>query len=242
VAVFRAWDSVTPGTHRYVLILSHMRAGSSLLLHLLLGSREIRGGGEQNSTYRDTDDLVKLAIKTMLQQPSRFMARYSVDQINHTRMVESTELLTNPVVCPIILLREPRGAIGSMVDVLGKHYGFRLTDATAYYRERLTALLQYVQELRQTRELLLLTYGEMVDESERSLHRLEEYLGLHGSLSHRYPVEDFSGVKGDPSSRIKAGRILAPRRHEDLDIDPRQLQELTGLYRDCVDSACKRGD
>lgn len=233
IRAFRAIDGLRVDPHRYVLILSHMRSGSSLLLHLLLTSREISGIGERNSAYRSADDLAILAIKANWLRRGRRLARYSVDQLNHTHWLPAEELLAHPQVIPIILFRNPVDTIGSMADVFPQFGEFNLEDGVEHYRERVRTLTRYAEIMRPHSRLFVLTYDELVIDTGDVLRRLQEYLELKSRLVANYPTHDFTGRFGDPSSRIGEGRILPPRRHTNINIDASTLAELEAIYDRC---------
>ncbi len=233
IGAFRVIDRLRPKRHQYILILSHMRSGSSPLLHLLMTSPEISGCGERNTAYLDDRDLIKLAIKANFSQKNKRRARYSVDQINHTHFLPTESLLLNPSVLPILLFREPTAAVSSMVDVF-KIYKFDLDDGINHYRERVTTLTHYARLLRQQGRVLALTYDELIVNTPTSLLRLENYLGLHSTLEQNYSTYSFTGTRGDPSVRIHAGQILSGRTDHGVDIQRTTRTELTDIYNECV--------
>lgn len=237
IGAFRVVDRLRPASHRYILILSHMRSGSTLLLHLLMTSPEISGCGERNTVYRNCNDLAMLALKSNLARPRKHWATYSVDQINHTRFVQSIELLAHPSVYPIILLREPQAAIGSMVDVLGQYYDFGVNDALEHYRERVSTLTHYAEFLRVHGRMMSLTYDELLDNTRNSVLRLKDYLELDVELSEKYSAFDFTGKRGDPSSRILAGRVLTERTQRPDVVKPADLAELTAHFHSCLSAS-----
>ena len=233
IAAFRLFDQLRSTPHRYVLILSHMRSGSSLLLHLLMTSREVSGWGERNRTYRDARDLYALAIKANLSRPRRLLATVSVDQVNHTHFLPAEELLLHPRVVPIILYREPAESIGSMVDTFNRFGRFSVSEGIAHYRERVATLTRYARVLREHRDVLALTYDDLVLEPTIALRRLQDYVGLESPLSEEYSIYPFTGRQGDPSERISTGKILSPRRDHGIQMDATILQELQSLYEAC---------
>jgi hypothetical protein len=234
IGTFRLADRLRAQPHRYILILSHMRSGSSLLLHLLMTSPEISGCGERNRAYRNEDDLAVFAIKSNLAQRSNFFATYSVDQVNHTHFLPTESLLLHPSVLPIILFREPRATVCSMVDVFNPIYPFRIDDGIEHYRERVTSLARYAELLGANNRIVSLTYDDLVDDTRTSLFKLKNYLGLGTDLSEHYSTYDFSGIRGDPSQRIRAGRILPRRSVDEIDIDPNKLDELVAIFNECI--------
>lgn len=234
ISTFRLVDRLRPTQHRFILILSHMRSGSSLLLHLLMTSRDIAGCGERNTVYRDHNDLVKLAIKSNFGQRGKCWASCAVDQINHTHFLPSERLLLHPSVFPIVLFRQPLAAVSSMVDVFSPIYEFELDDAIKHYRERVATLARYSKLLRSEGRLLALTYNDLVDDTQQSLIRLKNYIGLRTPLTENYSTYDFTGTRGDPSTRIQSGRILPERTDHGIEIDSVVLQELNDLYKQCA--------
>jgi hypothetical protein len=211
-----------------------MRSGSSLLLHLLMTSPEISGCGERNKPYRDEDDLAVFAIKSNIAHRGKRLATYSVDQVNHTHFLPSERLLLDPSVLPIILFREPRATVCSMVNVFNPIYPFRIDDGIQHYRERVACLARYVKLLGSNRNFISLTYDDLVDDTQASLRKLENYLGLSTELNDHYATYKFTGIRGDPSQRIRAGRILPRRLIDNVDIDAQELDELRAIYDECV--------
>src|SRR5262245_57001546 len=55
-----------------ILILGHMRSGSTLLLHILLTNPEVIGCGERNAVYRSPEDFDKLEIASRFAQRAPF--------------------------------------------------------------------------------------------------------------------------------------------------------------------------
>lgn len=197
-------------------------------------SREISGCGERNRMYQDEDDLAVFAIKSNLTQRGKSFAAYSVDQVNHTHFLPNEKLLLHPRVLPIILFREPRPTICSMVDVFNSIYAFRIEEGIEYYRQRVGCLARYVSFLRGNRRFFSLTYDDLVDNTQASLLKLGDYLELSTDLSSRYSTYDFTGIRGDPSQRIRAGRILQKRSVDNIDIDAQELDELRAIYDECL--------
>ena len=215
-----------------------MRSGSSLLLHILLTNPGITGQGERNRAYTRPGDLAVFAIKANLAHRDRlFRASLSVDQVNHTHFLPNEELLLDPHVLPVILFREPRAAIGSMMQTFNRFREFRLEEGIGHYRERVTTLTRYANMLFNARDTLALTYDQLVEQSEQSFANLQAYLRLEEPLSGNYASYDFTGRRGDPSDRIRAGKILPGRNDHGVDIDAQTLAEMQAIYRECL-AAC----
>lgn len=222
------------GAERPVFILGHMRSGSSLLLHLLISSPEILGYGERNSAYASVTDFRRMAVDIHYHRRRLLRrSRYLIDQINHDRFIESDDLLCHPDLRILLLVREPEASIASMVDVLGRHYGTTLEDSTDYYVARLATLARYARHIDDPDRCRCLTYGELIDDTEQTLSGLVRFLGLEHGLSDRYRVLPFTGRHGDPSERIRSGRIIRDAPPRALTLEPLVRERLSRAYADC---------
>lgn len=125
-----------------LLLLAHMRSGSSLLHHLLVSHPDVIGCGERNAAYASVRDLERLRVDAYARQGGLLRVhRYVTDQINHDRFGVSEEVLTDARVRVIFLIRAPGASIASMVHVLGRLYpGVTVDGSAAYYTERLATL------------------------------------------------------------------------------------------------------
>ncbi len=220
---------------RIVWILGHMRSGSTLLMHLLSSHPEVLGAGERNAVYASPQDLRRLAVEAAYARRRFFREyRYVVDQINHDRFLVDEGLLDHPRVAKIFLVREPRGAVASMVEVLGRHYGMTLEQAADYYVDRLRALERYARKVADQRCSLFLSYQDLVKNPRPSLDRLQAFLDLETPLSESYRRFRFTGRQGDPSRRISSGRILTDLQPRPVDLEPAVLERARQAYSRCL--------
>src|ERR1051326_2279500 len=147
-----------------VLILGHMRCGSTLLLHLLLTSSEIISYGERNASYSSLEDLDKLEIASRIAQraPLRRI-RYCADQINHDRFTPNIGLLRDNRVRCVFLIRDPQFAIPSILNLTRNYYApWSVARAVDYYSSRLAALAGYANHITGHQEWLALKYDDVV--------------------------------------------------------------------------------
>ncbi len=219
---------------KIIWVLAHMRSGSTLLMHLLSSHPDILGAGERNATYSSEDDLRRLAITAAYARRQLFSNHGRVvDQINHNRFLAAEDLLNHPRVYKIFLVREPRSALASMVEVLGRHYGMTLEEATDYYLQRLPALARYAQHVLNRESSFFLTYDDLVGHAGPVLGRLQTFLHLRTPLPESYRTFDFTGRQGDPSERIRSGRILTDLPPRPLEMEPRALERIREAYARC---------
>jgi len=213
--VRRAVDRYLAAHHRLlgvpegaVLVLGHMRSGSTLLLHLLMTRPEVLAAGERNTAYRGRAELDLLARDCFLVNRKPFgRVRYVVDQLNHDRFVPDPQFLLHHRVWPVLLVRRPGPAIGSMARTF-EGMGSTVEDHARYYTARVGTLTRYAELLRGAgRAPRLITYEALTADPVATLEPLRLALGLPGPFSARYATRRFTGVRGDPSEVIKAGHV-----------------------------------
>ena len=205
-----------------LLLMGHMRSGSTLLLHLLLTNPEIGGVGERNATYRSAIDLGRLVMTARLAGRAPLARlRYVVDQINHSKFTPDPTLFENPRVRIIFLLRRPQATIASLLELMRTHYQpWSVDQAVDYYVERLQTLAGYGDRLRQQEHAALVTYDDLTDDPPDVLTQLQSFLGTSAGFSERYGVHEFTGKRGDPGPHITSGQIGRPSSHTDVTLPP----------------------
>jgi hypothetical protein len=213
-----------------VLVLGHMRSGSTLLLHILLSHPAISGMGERNATYSTNADLARLVIATRVARRQPFARfRYVVDQLNHDRFTPAPAVLQHSRVRLLFLIREPRGSIASLLELTRTYYEpWPLARAVDYYVERLGTLARYARSIDRPERAAFLTYQDVTERSRQSLTSLASFLGTEPPFSDTYPVHGFTGRRGDPGQVISAGRIIQSRTH---DLPPEADGELARAQR-----------
>ena len=221
-----------------ILIMGHMRSGSTLLLHLLMSHSQIIGCGERNTAYRAPRDLDRLAVESRLRAGSLLRAyQYAADQINHTRFTPVERLLDHARVRLLFLVREPEPTIASIIAVAGRYYpsfGWTVERAAAYYMERLHALERIASGLANPASGIFLTHDDLVRRSVETLHLLERYLNLAESLSPRYDLQEFTGRRGDPMDGVRRGRIDPLRPDRRIELPEEVLARVRASHASCV--------
>lgn len=231
VALLRLRERLARTPSEYVFVLGHMRSGSSLLHHILVSHPDLLGCGERNVAYDSADDLHRLHLAARRDRRAYWRSyRYFVDQINHDCFVPRPEFLNRHRIRTIFLIREPAGALSSMVRVLGMHYGTTLEEAAAYYTGRLARLVDYAQALDDPERGALVTFDALVDHAEATLTELRRFLGLQTGFSPNYQAFDFTGKRGDPGPNIRQGVVRRPVPMELVDIPRDQLAQAREAY------------
>lgn len=214
-----------------VLILGHMRSGSTLLLHLLMTRPELLGAGERNTVYRTDSDLALLARECFLVNRRVLgRVRYVVDQLNHDHLLPDPELLLHHRIRPVILLREPGPSIGSMVRTFASYGTWPVERCAEYYRSRVKTLAEYARLLRAAgRRPHLITYEALVRDPIGALEPLRRALDLPGPFRREYERRRFTGRRGDPSPVILTGSVH-PDRGRPVELSSALLSEAEAAY------------
>jgi hypothetical protein len=236
------YERISGTRFRYIFILGHMRSGSTLLNHILMSHPDILGSGERNARYETPADLATLRVRTYWLRrspPSRH--HYVVDQINHNGLLANPGLLRDPCVYPIFLVREPVGAITSMLNVLARHYGTTLDDAVDHYVGRVSGLARCARALPGPENAAFLTYEDLVYDTRRTLGGLTRHLSLGTRLSEQYQTFEFTGTRGDPGPKIGLGTVSRDRTWDPVEIPPDRLATLAEAYADCLEALEETG-
>ncbi len=207
--------------YRFLLLLSHMRSGSSLLTHLLTTNPEVIGYGETHTNYADANDFKVLLKKVYWQaqdfrtlgdvQNLRMNHQYVMDKVLHNKKFLNHDFLQSEQVYAIFLLREPERSLASIAD-LKPHWNQQ--DTIEYYTERMTMLLDYAQLINNPDRMLVVTYEQLLDDTPKVLTTLQQFLQTRTPFTEEYKVLKTTGMKGvgDSKGKIKAGKIVRSQR------------------------------
>jgi hypothetical protein len=197
---------------KILFILSYMRSGSSLLTHLLNTNPDIIGYGETHLKYTSEQNFKDLITKVYWQMREYKMNHtYVMDKVLHNNKFINYDFLQLPQVYSIFLLREPQRTLASICD-LKPHWGQQ--KAVNYYGDRLSMLANYAQFINNQEHCLLLTYEQILNNTDLIFSKLQEFLQTQTDFSEKYQILSTTGVKGvgDSSENIKAGNIVRESR------------------------------
>lgn len=186
---------------RRLVLLSHMRAGSSLLTQLIANNEAVDGYGELHLTYTEPRHLWGLNGKVIwVRKLARPRSAIVIDKILHDHLFSPHDLRRMNDVETMFLVREPAETLSSLVA----SFGLSQTEALDYFVLRLRTLADFA-ESRPCGSAIALTYDDVINRTGDSFSLVEQQLGL------RTPLEDWyepTHRGGDPSTNIRAGRIL----------------------------------
>lgn len=201
------------GRKGYILLLSHPRAYSSLLSHILGSHPDIIGSSETFDPYVKGRDLLRLRYKAYWYNGKKSDCKYVFDKVLFNFPI-SAAILNRHDVKVIFSLRRPAKTIRSMIKThhdLRSRGGFwdAYDDAakcSELYMGRLKGLEQHCLDL--TRRAIYFDAEDMLDRTAAIFQALKAELDLSRELSEEYRTFDHTGVAGgDQSPRITQGRI-----------------------------------
>jgi hypothetical protein len=219
-----------------LLLLGHMRSGSTLLLHLLMTNPEVSALGERGAVYASSADFARLAIAARIARRSPFRRlRYVVDQVNHNQLTPNGLLLRDPRVRILFLLRRPEPTIASILELYRAHYpqAWSASQAVDYYVQRLRALMELGESLVSPICAALITYEVLTDLPRETLEALRLFLGLEHGFTQTYGTYSFTGKYGDPGPNIVAGRIIKKTPTTQVPLEASELERATLAYDQC---------
>jgi hypothetical protein len=219
-----------------LLLLGHMRSGSTLLLHLLMTNPEVSALGERGVVYASSADLARLAIAARIARRSPFRRlRYVADQVNHNHLTPNSRLLQDPRIRILFLLRRPEPTIASILELYRAHYpqAWSASQAVDYYVARLGALMELGEGLFSPACAALITYESLTDLPRETLEALRVFLGLEHGFTQTYATHSFTGTYGDPGPNIVAGRIIHKAPTTEVSLDASELERATSAYDQC---------
>ena len=241
-----AIDSFAAGSYRTIasclpkpnsgqlVLVGHMRSGSSLLSALLTSNPEIAGYGEAKVVYRKPSDFSVLRGKTTLarllnrKKPDRDVS-YVFDKVLHDWLMPSPEILTSRRTKVLILLRQPEQTVRSLI----KQFGWTTKQSRLY-------LLRQYKHIRRVAHQdfddkpMIVHHSDILKRSTSLLGTLSAWLDLDQKLELEYSTDQRVRIVGssDTSDRFKSGRIVNERREHEVNIDLDQAEELNQNYEE----------
>jgi len=221
---------------RMLLIVGHMRAGSTLLVHLLCSHEEIAGAGELHIHYRRRHDFARAAWQVY--RPLGLSALHSswvLDKVLHD-YVDEPALLARCGGRLIVLVRRPQEALPSILD-RGLELAPDPRGALEYYKGRL-ATCRSLFRMHPDALRLSVTYEELVSATRPTLERLERFLRLPSPLRSTYDYLPTTGRRrlGDDSETIWEGRVVERRgRRYRSEVDDDLIAEAERAFQETLE-------
>ena len=222
--------------HRNIFLLSHMRANTSLLGHLMGSHPQIEGYYEMHIAYYGWKSLWRQKYLYLSNHQVKPESRYMFDKVLHDSHHVHPELLARENSRTLMMLRAPEQSIKSLMAM----YRQRQPDlpeataegATRYYVERLATLADTAAALG--RRFFYLDAECLVTATAPTLEAMSSWLALDSPIPAHYNTFSNTGRgnTGDDSSRLKSGRVnVAMRDYSDISVPADLVQAADAAYR-----------
>jgi hypothetical protein len=222
--------------YRVLFMLGHMRAGSSLLSHILCSNPEIIGYGETHTQYHSEQDLKNLFFKVYgnyYQVKNLTMNhQYIFDKVLHNNKIFAQNLLKSNQVYAIFLLREPARTIASILDLKPD---WTEEKAAQYYIDRLTQLEKDAYLINNKKHSLFVKHEQILNNSEKVFTSVQNFLETKTGFSEKYKVNQTTGMRyiGDQTENIKAGCIVREKRQLNIELSQNTIEITQQKYDHC---------
>ncbi|WP_198264353.1 hypothetical protein [sulfur-oxidizing endosymbiont of Gigantopelta aegis] len=240
-------NNVNPQNQKHIFLLSHMRANSSLIGHILGSHPQIKGYFEMHTSYRSAMDMI--TQEQILEQSKELSnttkpnsIRYVFDKLLHNSyelLLENLRYDSDPNYIKILVsLRQPQQSIKSIISLFKKKHGTHPyaepEKALEYYRQRINALAQFCDKNKQS---YYYYDAELIrNDTQNSLPRLQNWLNLETPLKEEYQLFSLTGKAwvGDSSENMTKGKIIKhENNYSDIELPEHLLQTVIDETEQC---------
>jgi hypothetical protein len=230
------WLPVLFGPKRQILLLSHMRAYTSLFGHILGSHPEVCGYYEMHIGYYSWKSLVRQRMLYFEEEDDKPGSRFMFDKVLHDEHETLPAVLSRQSLNTLFSLRPPQETIPSIIrlyqSVDASHEFAGEAGAFAYYRQRVSSLARMAEAMHS--DYYYFDAGCLKKQPQDVLESLSEWLGLQSPLSAQYQLHSKTAREkfGDSSGNIKSGKIVeAASNYNAGELDQQLLIEASTLYQ-----------
>lgn len=224
--------------YQRIFLLSHMRAYTSLLGHILGSHPQINGYYEMQMGYTNAQALQMQEQCYAQQDKIKPGSRYLFDKILHNQYALNLQLPALDDAVFLMALRQPEQTIKSIIKLFAQkhvdHPYSHPAEATRYYVERLETLVQISQQ--NPHGYYYFDAERIRTDTENTLKKLEEWLQLKTPLSANYQQFAKTGMAGagDSSAAIGSGKVIRQAtQYTDITLENSLLQQAEQAYQQC---------
>ncbi len=230
--------------YKHIILLSHMRANTSLFGHILGSHDEIEGYYEMHIGYYSWRSLIHQKLVYFKDHAVKTSAKYIFDKVLHSEHAVKTDVLAQENVIPIISIRAPEQTIPSIVKLYEKvdpsHEFCSIKGATKYYLSRLATLEKIA--LSDKVKYIYLDAEALREKTDQALSFLTSILSLSSPLTSTYTKQKLTGKgnTGDHSANLTAGKIKTDKTdYSSYHIPENLLRELNECYESTRETLIK---
>lgn len=220
--------------YHHIFLLSHMRANTSLISHILGSHPQISGYYEMHLSYRTKSDLLRQQKLYSAKDVIKDSSHYLFDKLLHNRYELLLEDLDLTKIKLLVSIRPPEQSIKSIINLfqikeIDHPYAYPEA-AIEYYRERISALAKFCERYK---GCYYYYDADLIrSKPKHSLAQLQNWLSLESPLTEQYQMFSQTGQAraGDSSANMTKGKIIQQQtNYESIEI-PADL--LTSVHKE----------
>lgn len=198
-------------SRKHIILISHMRANTSLLGHLLGNHSEISGYYEMHIGYYSWKSLIRQKIEFFSTHSDQPSTKYLFDKVLHSEHYVEPNVLKGKNVIPIMSLRNPEDTVPSIIKLYSKvnqdHEFFTVPGAIEYYEKRLDTLLDCARAI--SGDYIYIDAEAIKTNTKATLDFLSDEISLGSPIEPTYKsnVKTGQGDSGDHSENLKKGFV-----------------------------------
>ncbi|GGW62706.1 hypothetical protein [Alishewanella tabrizica] len=224
--------------YKPIILLSHMRANTSLIGHILGSNSEINGYYEQHIGYYSWKSLIRQKLLYCKQHDLKEKSKYMFDKVLHNEHFVSPTLLNNRHAKVLISIRKPETTIPSIIKLYQKvdpsHVFSTLEGAADYYIARLQYLVTISKQLN---NYFYYDAEQLRDNTTECLAGITDYLKLTTPLSPEFKTQKLTGVgnAGDHSGNLNSAKVKkVTTDYSEYDLTQIDIKSINSLYEDTL--------
>ncbi|MFT5760689.1 MAG: hypothetical protein ACI9LM_005476 [Alteromonadaceae bacterium] len=234
LALLKRPTLIAPSKH--IILLSHMRANTSLIGHILGSHPEISGYYEMHIGYFSWKSLFRQKLEFQAAHEQEACSPFYFDKVLHSEHYINTNLFNPSRAIAIFSLRNPKKTIPSIVKLYEgvdpEHVFCTIAGAAEYYIERVNTLASMAKQF--SGQYYYYDAEAIKEKTDDTLTFLTASLGLTSPLQKNYKSQNNTGKgdSGDHSENLTKGYISqANTDYSTYEIPKELLEKLEKSYQ-----------
>lgn len=221
---------------KHIFLLSHMRANTSLIGHILGNHSKINGYYETHNGYYSEKSLLRQKLLFHSKHPTNKVTPIYFDKVLHNEHAVVREVLQHTNCSFLLSLRQAEISIKSAVAQFRKkrpgHEFCEVKAVVNYYITRLQMLEAYAEQL--SNSYFYYDAELVVENSEYLLNALSKFLRLEPNLQAHFSPQALTGTgtSGDHSGKLMQGKIIKQSsNYDEIELPRSDLRNAETQYQ-----------
>ncbi len=225
---------------KYIILVSHMRANTSLLGHIFGSHNDISGYYEQHIGYYSWKSLIRLKLKFIEENPKEPVSNIYFDKVLHSGHAVQPKVFDGSHSTLLFVLRKPELTIKSIVAMYQRmnkdHPHAQIENAVDYYVERTQQIVKIARDYAHKSDIAYMDAEALIENTDEALVSISNWCRLEPALTAEYKMFDLTGKKvvGDSSKMITSGKVeKSVRNYDEIQLTAAQLEIAQVTYINC---------